>query len=399
MVERVRLNRFLVLTLPLALLFGFQPADAVAQQHVSDALTFLLTNQSVNTGSIARDTVAAEATSQTIGSALLANLATLPVTSTSGAFAYRLNPALGTVERATQTFGPVFAERALTSGGGSASVGVSYQHLRFTALDGRHLRDGTLVTTANRFTDEPEPFDVDTVSLALDADVMTGHVNLGLGSRVDVSLAAPVIWLRMDGTRINTYRGQTFTQARVTGRAIGLADMLVRGKVNLLQEDGVGLAAGVDVRLPTGREADLLGSGRTSVRVSAIGSTEGERTAAHASVGVAVGGLARELTYSAAFSAAPSARVTLSVEALGRWADLPGDIVQVSQAHPSLAGVETLRLVPGTSRLQALTIGPGLKWNLSDTWVLVAQAGVPMLKDGLRAPVLPFVGLEYSVAR
>lgn len=244
----------------------------------------LVTNQAVNTGSPARDTAAADATSRTIARALLANLATLPVTSTSGAFSYRLNPMLGTVERSTQSFGPVFADRALTSGGGGAAVGLAFQHLRFTALDGRQLRDGSLVTTANRFADEPAPFDVDAVTLALDADVMTGYVNLGLGSRVDVSLAAPVIWLRMDGTRINTYRGQAFTQARVQARAIGLADMLVRSKVNVFEDDGVGLAAGVDVRLPTGREADLHGTGKAAVHLSMIGSAEGDRTSAHASV-------------------------------------------------------------------------------------------------------------------
>ncbi|MFN7917751.1 MAG: transporter [Vicinamibacterales bacterium] len=372
---------------------------AGAQEHVSEALTFLVTNQAVNTGSIARDTAAAEATSRTIGQALLASLATLPVTSTSGAFSYRLNPALGTVERSTQTFGPVFAERALTSGAGSASVGLGFQHLRFTALDGQQLRDGTLVTTANRFADEAVPFDVDAVTLALDADVMTGYVNLGLGSRVDVAVAAPVIWLRMDGTRVNTYRGQTFTQARVSSRAIGLADLLVRSKVSLFQEDGLGVAAGFDIRLPTGRERDLLGAGRTAVRVSAIGSAEGDRTSVHASVGLGVGGLARELTYSAAVSTALSPSVTLSAEALGRWTGLPGDIVLAAQPHPTLAGVDTLRLVPGTSHLQSLMLGPGVKWNLSDTWVVVAQAGVPMMKGGLRAPVLPFIGLEYSVAR
>lgn len=358
-----------------------------------------MTNQAVNTGSVGRDTAAAEATSRTIASALLANLATLPVSSTSGAFSYHLNPTLGTMERSTQSFGPVFADRALTATAGSAAVGLAFQHLRFTALDGRSLRDGTLVTTANRFPDEAQPFDVDAVTLALDADVMTGYLNVGLGSRVDVAVAAPVIWLRMDGTRINTYRGQAFTQARVKTRVIGLADMLVRSKVSVFQEDGIGVAAGIDVRLPTGREDDLLGTGKTSVRVSAIGSVDGARTSAHASVGVWLGGLARELTYSAAVGTAPTPRLTFSIEALGRWSDLPGDIIQVAQPHPTLAGVETLRLVPGTSHLQSLMLGPALKWNVTGTWVLVAQAGVPMLKDGLRAPVLPFVGLEYAVTR
>ena len=62
------------------LLIAARPASA---QTVSDVLTFLVTNQSVATGSIDRDREAALATSDTISRALRANLATLPVTASS----------------------------------------------------------------------------------------------------------------------------------------------------------------------------------------------------------------------------------------------------------------------------------------------------------------------------
>src|SRR6266576_1978006 len=84
----------------LAATLAAAPASA---QSVTDVLTFLVTNQSVATGSVERDREAAQATSTTISRALAANLATLPVTSSSGSFVYRLNPELGTVERATQS--------------------------------------------------------------------------------------------------------------------------------------------------------------------------------------------------------------------------------------------------------------------------------------------------------
>ena len=53
-------------------------AAPVSGQSVSDVLTFLLTNQSVATGSVERDRSAAQATSDTIARALRENLATLP---------------------------------------------------------------------------------------------------------------------------------------------------------------------------------------------------------------------------------------------------------------------------------------------------------------------------------
>ena len=383
----------------LAAAFFACAGPAAAQQSVAGALTFLVTNQSVDTGSVERDAAAAQATSDTISRALLANLATLPVTSTSGAFVYRLNPAIGTVERPTETLGPVFVDRALTSGTGSGSIGLSYQHLHFTALDGRNLGDGSLVTTANQFIDEKAPFDVDQLTLHLDADVATLYGNIGVGSRIDLSGAAPLVWLRMDGTRVNTYRGRQFTQATANAQTIGLADVLVRAKVNVFEESGGSIAGAVDVRLPTGRTEDLLGAGKTSVRVSAIGSLESARASAHANVGAAFGGLANGIDYGLALASAATPRVTVSIDALGRWADTPGDIRTVAQRHPTLAQVETVRLLPGTSSLMTFTVAPGVKWNVADTWVLVANVGVPLLKGGLRAPYLPFVALEYSIGR
>jgi len=389
-----RLNRIAVLAAVVSACAG--PASA---QSVSDALTFLVTNQSVATGSVERDAAAAQATSTTISNALLANLATLPVTSTSGAFVYRLNPSLGTVERATETLGPVFIDRALTSGTGAGSIGLSFQHMHFTALDGRNLRDGSLVTTANRFVDEAAPFDVDRLTLNLDADVATLYGNVGIGNLIDLSGAVPLVWLRMDGTRINTYRGTNYTQAAASARAVGFADVLLRAKVNVFADEGLGLGAAVDVRLPTGRKEDLLGTGKTSVRFSGLGSLEGARTSAHANLGVAFGGLADEIDYGIALASAMSPQMTISIDALGRWVNTPGDITDVSQMHPTLAGVETLRLLPGTTDLKTFAIAPGFKWNVGDTWVLVANVGVPLLKGGLRAPLLPFAALEYSFGR
>lgn len=372
---------------------------AAAQQTVSDVLTFLMTNLSIETGTPARDVAAAEATSDTISRALLANLATLPVSSSSGAFVYRLNPELGTMERTTSSFGPFFVERALTAGRGRSSFGLTYQHLRFTSLDGRSLRDGSLVTTANQFVDEPAPYDVDRLALDIDADVATFYGTVGVTDRLEVGAAVPAVSLTLDGTRVNTYRGRAFTQATASARAVGLADMVVRAKYAIYQENGVGLAAAADLRLPTGRREDLLGAGRASVKVAAIGSLERGRAGAHLNAGFSVGGLAREVSYGGAVALAATGRLTLSGEVLGRWIDAPGGIVPVTAAHPTLVGVETRRLEPGATRRNIVTFVPGAKWNVGGTWVLVANVALPLTSDGLTSPITPFVGLDYSYSR
>jgi hypothetical protein len=374
------------------------PATAGAQT-VGDVLTFLITNQSVQTGSVDRDRDAAQATSDTIARALRANLATLPVTTSSGAFVYRLNSELGTVERATQSYGTFFVERALTAGSHQASFGVTFQHVRFDSLGGASLRDGTLITTANQFVDESAPFDTDTLTLNIDADIATVYGDIGIGDQVEIGFAAPMVSLRLDGARTNTYRGRTFTQATASATAIGLADFIVRTKYNFYEEGGAGLATAVDVRLPTGNEEDLLGTGTTSVKFSAIGSVERGRTSAHANAGVSVGGLAREVSYSGALSLAATGRVTVTGELLGRWLDSPGNIVRVAAAHPRLTNVETIRLIPDTSTLHILTLVPGVKWNIADTWVLAANVSVPLTSGGLTSRFVPFVGLDYSLGR
>jgi hypothetical protein len=375
----------------------FSCPRAFAQTPVADVLTFLVTNQSVASGSVERDQAAAEATSETISRALLANLATQPVMTSTSAFIYRLNPALGTVERATPSFGPFFVERGLTAGAGRASFGLTMQHLRYTKLEGRRLDDATLVTTATQFVDEADPFDVDRLRLHITADVTTLYGNVGLTDHLDIGFAAPLVVLRLDGDRTNTYRGKTFTQAAASATAIGLADLVVRSKYMIFDVGGERLAAAVDVRLPTGRREDLLGSGSTSVRLSAIGSLETGRVAGHANAAIAVGGLARELDGGAAVELAAGNRVTFSGELLARLIDTPGGIASSIVRHPVLAGVNTLRLVPDTSTLTVITVVPGVKWNLSSTWVLGASVAVPLTQGGLTAPITPFVGLDYVI--
>lgn len=374
-------------------------APAVAQQTVSQVLGLLVTSQSIETGSIERDRAAAEATSATISRALLANLATLPVTTSSGGFVYRLDPGLGTVARASESFGPVYIERALTVGRLASSFGLTLQHMRFSTLDGENLRDGSLVVLANRFRDEATPFDVDRLSLDIDANIATLYGNIGINDRTEVGVAVPFVALRLKGSRVNTYRDRLYTQASASASSLGLADVVVRTKVTALRRGGTALAVVADGRLPTGSEDNLMGAGSASLRLSGIGSFESGAVATHLNAGASVGGLAREVSYGGAVTLAASGRVTILGELFGRSLSSRGRIEQVSAPHPTLLGVETLRLATTSSRQNFVAIAPGFKWNLNRTWVLVANASIPLTDNGLAAPVTPFVGLDYVLQR
>ena len=387
-----------ILTYTLTVGIVIAGASTARAQSVADVLTFLVTNQSVETGSIDRDRAAAQATSDTISRALRINLATLPVTTSSGGFVYRLNPELGTVERASETFGPFFVERALTAGLRQASFGLTFQHVVFSSLDGANLRDGTLVTTANQFVDERAPFDVDALALNIDAAIATLYGNVGVSERMEIGFAVPMISLRVDGSRVNTYRGR---RSRRRPRARGRRPRRHRGadQHTVYDEDGAGVATAVDVRLPTGHEEDLLGAGSTSVKFAAIGSLERGHTSGHANLGISFGGLAHEVSYGGALALAATPRVTVTGELLGRWLDSFGHIMPLAAPHPALVGVETIRLTPDTSTLHIITLVPGVKWNVSDTWVLAANVSLPLTSGGLTSRFTPFVGLDYALGR
>src|SRR5262249_54850786 len=155
------------------------------------------------------------------------------------------------------------------------------------------------------------PFDVDQLTLKIDASVATVYGNVGVTDRLEVGVAAPFVRLSVDGARTDTYRGRQFTQAAASAQTVGLADVIARAKYTVYHADGDGIATAVDVRLPTGRQADLLGAGSAAVKLSGIGSIERGPVAAHVNGGVAFGGLAREVSYDAAVEVAATARTTI----------------------------------------------------------------------------------------
>jgi hypothetical protein len=244
--------------------------------------------------------------------------------------------------------------------------------------------------------DEAAPFDVDQLALDIDASIATLYGTYGVTEHLEIGFAAPTVTLRVSGNRVNVYRGQTFTQARASATAVGLADVALRAKYLFFDEDGSQLAAAALVRLPTGREEDLLGAGSASLRLSAIGSIERPRVSAHLNAGGSIGGVGREINYGGAVAVAVTPRLTASGELVGRWIAAGGEIVTTAAAHPRLLAVNTVRLLSNGSNTSLISVVPGIKWNVGDTWVINANATLPVTEGGLTSPVTPFVGIDYT---
>jgi hypothetical protein len=381
------------------------PSGAVAQTNttastVQDILAFLVTNQGVQTNDFDRDQAAAEATRETLTRALLSSVATLPVSTSSGGFTYRLNPALGTVERASGTFGPFYIERALTAGAGQASLGFTFQYASFRSIDGNNLRSGEFITVANQFADEPQPFDIESLTLNISTRTATMFANVGVSDRVDIGVAVPLVRLTIDGSRINNYRGDNLLQARASAESVGFADIALRSKIRLTPSGKPGaVAAGVEARLPTGREEDLLGAGDLAMRFLGIASYEGRHAGVYGNFGLGGGGLGREVSYGGAVAVAASQRVTLIGEVMLRRLAGLQRITAVVESHPRIAGVLTTRLIPGGEDETTAFSVAGFKWNLSSTWLLHGQVMMPLSDNGLTARFTPTLAIDYSFAR
>jgi hypothetical protein len=391
----------LISAVALVLIVGAVPAAEAqdAPGTVEAVLGFLVTNRGVETSDFDRDRAAADATRATLTRALLSAIAQLPISTSSSGFSYRLNPTLGTVERASNTFGPFFIERASTAARGQASFGLTFQYASFDGLDGYDLRDGDLVTVSNRFVDESAPFDVEALTLNMSTRTTTVFGSMGVSDRLEVSAAVPVVALSITGSRVNTYRGESLLQARATAVTTGLADIAVRSKFRFTDGGPAGAAAAIEVRLPTGRNEDLLGAGKAAMRFLGIGSAELGATTVHGNIAFGTGGLGRELSFGGAVAFAATPRLTLVGEVLARRLAGAQAITPVVAPHPRIEGVDTMRLMPaGADQTSGVAVA-GFKWNVVGTWLLHGNVLVPLNASGLTSRFTPTIALDYSFTR
>lgn len=372
------------------------PVTAAAQETVRDIIGFLMTNQAVPTNDTESDRAAAEAVRDTISRSLLTNLTSVPMVTSSSGFLYRLNPELGTVERATESFGGFFVERALTTGAGHGSLGISASTSSFDSLDGTNLRDGSLLVIANRFPDEAEPFDTEFLTMRVATSTMTVFGTVGVTDHLEIGAVVPFVRLTLEGSRINVYRTERITQAEATASASGVADIALRGKYTLFTSRQAGVAVAGEYRLPTGDSDNLLGAGSASGRLLGIAAMESGALTLSGNFGLVRGGVSDELTYSGALAVAVDPRVTLAGEFLIRQISELRPLLLSSAPHPTIRGGETVRLVGGDAGRTLSTAIAGIKWNASGRLVIAGHVRWNVTSAGLTARLTPSVGFEYG---
>ena len=381
----------------------------------------------------------AQATLSQLNRVIAAQISTFPLASSASAFTFEFDPTLGIFERNTETFGPVFAERALTAGKGRFSLGVSGFEANYDRFEGQRIRENDVqlylthldILGDGTTTDLWFEGDIIRADLSIELRNRTSVLvaNYGVTDNFDIGLALPFVDLQVDATilatiedlatapdpiTIHSFEGERTTNTfRESGSASGLGDVVVRGKFNFKKSDSVNLAAAFDVRLPTGDEEDLLGSGATQAKLYAIASHDTGRFTPRASLGYTfsgsgsemIGELPDELNYSAGFDLGVHPRASFAVDFVGRTQLDAERLVEVDrtflythQRDPTI--FEAVRQTPDVdavpSNRNIMYLSTGLKVNPFGRILIVGNVLFALNDDGLQDTVTPYIGIDYT---
>jgi len=362
--------------------------------------------------------------------ALTSQLASVPLPSPASGLTYTYDSDLGVFQRSTQSFGPILAERAETIGRNRFSIGFSYQRLSFDNLEGFDLANLPAVFTHDSAELRGGREDLVITENAIEASVsqFTTFLTYGVSDRVDLSIAIPIVATDLNvvssarvvriGTTdeaVHFFRGADGSMGTervfdASGSATGLGDVTVRVKGTVSKKNGRDIALGVDLRIPTGDEEDLLGSGATGVKPFFVLSTSYKNVSPHVNVGylwngssVLAGNLATGETsdlpdqahYAVGVDIGVNARFTVAFDILGQWLIESPRVVR--QEFRALNGQSVFPNIGfETDTFNETNGAVGFKLNLGGNVLVDFNVLFKLNDNGLRDKVTPLFGFEYS---
>lgn len=349
-----------------------------------------------------------------IAQALSTQLSTFPLGSSAGGFAWTFDPGVGAFTRTSASFGPIFAERALTVGRDKLNFGINYQRTTFDEFEELDLRDRDV----RFFTSwDSTRLGEDALRLSVSTDTVGLFVNYGLTDRLDVGIALPLIRVKLDADlrfvfRVRGGQGEqsgTFEQTRSGGRSkTGFGDVVARTKYNVLQQPGGGVALGFDLRLPTGDEDNLLGIPGTQAKIYGIYSAALGKFSPHVNVGYTLsrGNAAvedptsvfleppDEFNYTGGVDISLTPRLTFAGDIVGRTLRDMNRLQFIDVGFgPSF---QEFALRPETESLRLVLTSLGVKYNVFGNFLISGNVLFPLTKAGLRDRFTPVLGLDYS---
>src|SRR5262249_16940150 len=139
---------------------------------------------------------------------LAIQLSNFPLASSAGGFSYQLDPALGVFTRATDSFGPIYTERADTIGKGKFAFGMNFSHFSFDQIDDLKLREGDvqIVLTHQDLPPSPcclrpffQPYAIQpSTFLKIQTNISALVFTYGVTDRLDVGGAVPIVDVKIE---------------------------------------------------------------------------------------------------------------------------------------------------------------------------------------------------------
>jgi len=364
------------------------------------------------------------------GTALTGQIVSLPLPAPATGFTFEFDKNLGVFTRSTSTFGPILAERADTIGARRVSLGFAYQRLKFDSIEGMDLKSIPAVFTHDNAELRGGREDVITTVNSIDSEVTrsAAFITYGATDTFDISIAVPYIstdivvtsdaTIRRIGTtvpEIHFFRAaddsigdrRLFT---AFGHASGIGDITLRMKQVVRTAKINRLAVGVDLRLPTGDERNLLGTGAPGVQPFGAWSGDYGVVSPHVNLGYQwngssvlggdlESGVAADLpdvaVYALGAVVALHPRVTAAFDLLGRYIiDSPRVRREEFQALDGHSVFPNIAFETGS--INELSGSVGLKINLAGQLLLDANMLVRLNAGGLRDKISPLIGIEYA---
>jgi hypothetical protein len=365
----------------------------------------------------------------------------IPSLSTSAGFTYEFNPQLDVYERSTKTFGPLFSERAVTVGAHKFNANVSYTYIKFDTINGHDLDNLTSrVEVANignqrafaglRRPDLASQFPGLTpettftqlkANLDIEAQLVDFSFTYGVLDDLDVNIDVPVVRTfvrnqvtertldpRFEALLPPASRPGLSDDFAARGSSLGVGDIRLRSKY-LALTNPVRVAGLLDLVLPTGSPGNFQGTGDTRLGTFLIASqTVGEIFEPHAQAGVEFNCDSvdhSQAKYLAGVTAQVASFVALTVDFLGRSEFAPAaripssarlPAVQDGQLTETSAPFHGRPILVNVNRNDILDLAIGGKFAIGSQAIAFATATIPLNDDGLRAAVVPTVGVEVT---
>lgn len=359
------------------------------------------------------------------GVALTSQIASVPLPSPASGFTYTFDSTLGVFQRSSQSFGPILSERAETIGGGRFTFGFTFQNFTFDTIEGLDVNNIPAVFTHDAAAPGGKADVVTTVnSVEARVNQFTAFISYGLTDRMDISLAIPMVStdlsVRSDATiqRVGTtdplvhfFREEddSIGNRRIFtafGSASGIGDLTLRLKGRL----GGGAALGLDLRIPTGDEQNLLGVGAAGVRPFLVLSRSAKAFSPHLNLGYQWNGssilagdpstgesadLPDQVTYVLGADFGVSQRFTFVLDLIGNYfLDAP----RLHQAEFHALDGETVFPTVSFSKesYNLLSGAAGFKLNVVESLLVDVNLLFNLDNNGLRDKITPLIGFEYA---